>query len=234
MNLDMFINEVKELGIELSSLQQQQLERYYELIVEYNKVMNLTGITEKEEVYLKHFYDSLTLAKVINLKEETSLCDIGSGAGLPGIVLKIVFPNLNITLIDSLNKRINFLDVVIKELELDNIEAIHARIEEYAVTNRERFDVVTARAVAATSVLLEYSAPLAKIGKYFIAMKANIPENEKFLNAASELGMELSKKETFILPIENSARTILKFKKVKATKNKYPRKFAEIKKKPLE
>ena len=130
MTISEFIEELKKLNIEPTQKQLEQLNRYYELIVEYNKVMNLTGITEKEQVYLKHFYDSLTIAKVIDLNKEESLCDIGTGAGFPGIVLKILFPNLKITLIDSLNKRIEFLKIVIKELNLNNIEAKHTKTEE--------------------------------------------------------------------------------------------------------
>ena len=137
MNQNKFIKEVEELGLEINENKLNQLEKYYKMLIEYNKVMNLTGITEKEEVYLKHFYDSLTIAKIIDLKAETNLCDIGTGAGFPGIVLKIFYPNLKITLIDSLNKRINFLNDVIKELNLKDIEAIHTRIEDYAMENRE-------------------------------------------------------------------------------------------------
>ena len=148
MNKDRFINEVKNLGIEITDKKMDQLEKYYELLIEYNKVMNLTGITEKEEVYLKHFYDSLTISKIIDLNNENSLCDLGSGAGFPGIVLKIFYPNLSIVLVDSLNKRINFLNKVIEELELKDIIAIHSRIEDYSKENKEQFDVVTARAVA--------------------------------------------------------------------------------------
>ena len=118
MNKDRFISEVISLGIEVTDKKLEQLEKYYELLIEYNKVMNLTGITEKKEVYLKHFYDSLTISKVIDLNKENSLCDLGSGAGFPGIVIKIFYPELNIVLVDSLNKRINFLNTVIKELDL--------------------------------------------------------------------------------------------------------------------
>jgi len=233
MNLDMFVTELSKLNIELTELQKKQLAEYYDLIVEYNKVMNLTGITEREEVYLKHFYDSLTIAKVIDLKKEKSLCDIGTGAGLPGVVLKIVFPNLRVTLVDSLNKRVEFLKIVIGKLQLQEIEAIHERIEEYGIKNREIFDVVTARAVASTNVLLEFATPLVKIGKYFIAMKGNILENEKYDSALRTLGIALEKEERFILPIENSNRTLLKFKKEIKTNRKYPRVFAEIKRNPL-
>ena len=233
MNLNRFIDELKILGIEINDTQLNQLERYFELLVEYNKVMNLTGITEKEEVYLKHFYDSLTIVKAIDLNTIDTLCDVGTGAGFPGMVLKILFPKLKITLIDSLNKRINFLQIVINELGLKDIEAIHYRIEEYAFTNREKFDVVTARAVANTSMLLEYSIPMVKVGGYFIPMKAKMDNEPDFSNAAKILNCKLVDKVEFELPIEESKRTILKFYKEKTTNTKYPRKYAEMKKRPL-
>lgn len=234
MTISEFIEELKKLNIEPTQKQLEQLNRYYELIVEYNKVMNLTGITEKEQVYLKHFYDSLTIVKVIDLNKEETLCDIGTGAGFPGIVLKILFPNLKITLIDSLNKRIEFLKIVIKELNLNNIEAIHTRAEEYAIKNIEKFDVVTSRAVAPLNILLELSIPLLKINKYFIPYKGNISrEIIESENALKQLDSKIDKIEEFELPKENSNRTIIKIKKLNKTNKKYPRKFSEIKKKPL-
>ena len=148
MEINDFIKEIEQIGINLDEKKLKQLNRYFELLVEWNKKMNLTGITEKKDVYLKHFYDSATLHLVVDLYNEETLCDVGTGAGFPGLVLKILFPNLKITLIDSLNKRINFLQAVIDDLHLENIEAIHARSEDYALQNRECFDIVTARAVA--------------------------------------------------------------------------------------
>ena len=234
MTINSFIEELKKLNITPTEKQLEQLNKYYELLVEYNKVMNLTGITEKEEVYLKHFYDSLTISRVIDLKEEESLCDIGTGAGFPGIVLKILFPNLKITLIDSLNKRIEFLKIVIKELNLKDIEALHVRAEEYACNNIEQFDVVTSRAVAPLNILLEYGIPLLKINKYFIAYKSNISrEIIESKNALEKLDSKIEKIEEFLLPIEQSKRTLLKIKKLSKTNKKYPRKNSEIKKKPL-
>ena len=233
MNLDNFILECNKLGIEINEDQIKKLDKYHELLVEYNKVMNLTGITEKEEVYLKHFYDSLTIVKTVNLKEETSLCDIGTGAGFPGLVIKIIFPNLKVTLLDSLNKRVEFLKVVIADLKLDDIEVIHARAEEYALKNRNKFDITTARAVAHLSILLEYAIPMTKENKYFIALKANV--NEELMeinNALVKLNTSLIKKEEFDLPIEKSKRTIVIFKKIKDN-IKFPRKNSEIKKNRL-
>lgn len=232
MNLNLFKEELKKIGIEATELQLEQLHKYFELLVEYNKVMNLTGITAEEDVYLKHFYDSLTLARVIDLNKVSNLCDIGTGAGFPGMVLKIMYPELEVTLVDSLNKRIEFLKVVIKELGLNTIEAIHARAEEYAIKNREKFDIVTARAVASLNVLLEYSMPLVKVNGCFIAMKGK-NEEEDSSNALKELSSEIELVDNFLLPIEESSRALIKVKKEAKTASKYPRKFAEIKKKPL-
>ena len=233
MTQNEFIKALNNINVTLTQIQLDQLNKYYELLVEYNKVMNLTGITEKEEVYLKHFYDSLTIIKIIDLNNMDSLCDIGTGAGFPGLVLKIVFPNLKITLLDSLNKRIEFLKIVINELGLKDIEVIHTRAEEYAINNRNKFDITTARAVAHTSILLEYAIPLTKINGYFIPLKGNMDnELNEIDNAIKELNVELIDKKEFKLPIEESNRTILLFKKIKDNK-KYPRKYSEIKKKRL-
>ncbi len=234
MNIDLFKEELLKLNINLTPLQLEQLNRYFELLVEYNKVMNLTGITEKEEVYLKHFYDSITIVKAININEQDNLCDIGTGAGFPGLVLKIVFPNLKVTLVDSLNKRIKFLNIVIKELNLSKIETVHTRCEEYAIINREKFDIVTSRAVTHLSPLLEFSIPLVKVGKYCIPLKANIKEEiiESKI-AFKKLNCEIEKIIEFNLPIENSSRNILKIKKNAKTNTKFPRKFSEIKKNKL-
>jgi len=232
MDRELFILEANKLNINLSDKMLNQLEKYYELLVEWNEKINLTAITDKNEVYLKHFYDSLTLCKVIDLNEIDSLCDIGTGAGFPGIVLKICFPHVELTLVDALNKRINFLKLVCGELGLTNVECIHARAEEYAIKNREKFDVVTARAVAALPVLLEYSIPLVKNSKYFIALKGTEDINES-KNALKILNCKILQEEKFLLPIEKSNRTIIKVQKLGNTSGKYPRRFSEIKKKPL-
>ena len=234
MNLNNFISELKKLNIEITDIQLEQLNKYYELLVEYNKVMNLTGITEKEQVYLKHFYDSLTLTKVIDPTKEETLCDVGTGAGFPGLVIKILFPNLKVTLVDSLNKRIEFLKKVIQELNLKDIEAIHERAEEFAKNNREKYDIVTSRAVAPLNILLEYNIPLLKVNKYFIAYKGIISQEIiDSEHALKEMNAKVEKVEEFLLPIEQSNRTILLIKKEKMTNKKYPRKNADIKKKPL-
>ena len=216
MNKNEFINALNSLNINPTDYQIEQLEKYYQLLIEYNKIMNLTGITDHDEVYLKHFYDSLTLNQIIDLSKEYSLCDIGSGAGFPGIVLKIIFPNLKITLIDSLNKRIDFLNIVIKELNLKNIKTKSVRVEEYGKINREKYDLVTARAVAPLSILIEYAIPILKVSGYFIPMKANLEKN--YQNALKKLNAKEIAKEEFYLPKENSKRTLLLIKKEKLTK----------------
>lgn len=234
MTINSFIEELSKIGIELDELKLANLERYFELLVEWNEKMNLTGITKKEDVYLKHYYDSLTLNKIVDLKSIDSMCDIGTGAGFPGIVIKILFPNIKITLVDSLNKRIEFLKKVINELELQNIEAIHSRIEEYGIKNREKFDLVTARAVASLNILLEYSIPLVKEKGYFVAMKSNVDEELKNINfAIKELSTSIDDKIEFTLPIEESKRTLIKYLKEKTTNKKYPRKYSIIKQRPL-
>ena len=230
MNKELFIEEVNKLGINLTDRKLEQLEKYYELLVEWNNKINLTRIIEKEDVYLKHFYDSLTLVKTIDLTKDLSLCDIGTGAGFPGIVLKICFPNLKVTLIDSLQKRINFLKEVIKELDLKDIEAIHDRAEDYAKSNREKYDIVTSRAVANLKLLSELSIPMVKINGYFLPMKANIEEELKDSeDIIHKLSGKLERIETFNLPIEESIRNILVIKKIDKTNPIYPRRLDKMK-----
>ena len=233
MTVNSFKEELAKLGINISDVQLDQLNKYYEMLVEYNKVMNLTGITEKNEVYLKHFYDSLTIVKIIDLNKVHSLCDMGTGAGFPGLVIKIVFPSIKVTLLDSLNKRLNFLDKVIEKLELTGVETVHARAEEYAISHRGTFDVVTARAVAQTNVLLEYAIPMLKVSGYFIPLKSNLENENDYDKACHLLDTRLVDLVEFELPEERSKRTLLKFEKMSHTNKKYPRKNSEIKKNPL-
>jgi len=233
MTIEEFVNALQEQKIQLTKQQLNQLELYYTLLVEYNEKMNLTGITEKKEVYLKHFYDSVTLTKIIDLNTVENLCDIGTGAGFPGMVLAIIFPNLKVTLLDSLQKRIYFLEKVKETLNLKNVICIHARAEEYAKQNRNKFDITTARAVSHTSTLLEYAIPMTKINGYFIPLKANMEQELTQIDHASkELNALLKNKIEFHLPIEESKRTILLFEKIKDNR-KYPRKYSEIKKNRL-
>lgn len=231
MNLEQFIEETKKLGISLTEEKLEKLEKFYELLILWNEKINLTRITEKEDVYLKHFYDSLTLVKGIDLNKSLTLCDVGSGAGFPGIVLKIVFPNLKITLLDSLQKRVNYLNEIIKELDLSNIEAIHDRAEDYAKDHREEYDIVTARAVAKLKVLSELCIPMVKVNGNFIAMKANIEEElEEGKTILKDLNSKIEKIETFYLPIEESLRNIILIKKIQKTNLLYPRRMDKIKK----
>lgn len=206
MTREEFINELAKLDIKLTIAQENKLEQFYNLLIEWNEKINLTRITIKEEIYLKHFYDSLTLSKVVNLNKINTLCDVGTGAGFPGIVLKIVYPNLNVTLIDSLRKRVDYLNEIIKKLELDNIKAIHTRGEDY----HEEFDLVTSRAVANIEKLVKYTMHLVKKDGLFVAMKGDI---EKELT--KEVENKLSNKykiagiEKFSLPIEDSKRSLV-------------------------
>ena len=228
-----FIEEISKLNIDYDEKKIEMLNKYYEILISYNKVMNLTGITEKNQVYLKHFYDSLTLLKVVNLNEYNSLCDIGTGAGFPGIVLKIFYPHLKITLVDSLNKRIQFLNEVVKLLNLDSVELIHSRIEDYAHDNKEKFDIVTSRAVAPLNILLEYAMPIVKTNLYFVALKGKEEEKNSYTSALRVLNSSIKDINKFKLPKENSDRTIYLIKKNGKIKDKYPRKLWEIKKNML-
>lgn len=234
MNEKEFIEYLRELNIEVNHLQLEQLNKYFELLIEWNEKINLTAITEKNQVYLKHFYDSATLAKAIDLTKEGNLCDVGTGAGFPGIIIKILFPNLSVVLVDSLNKRINFLNLVIQTLELKKIDAFHERIEDFAAHSKESFDVVTARAVAPLNILLECCLPLVKKDKYFIPMKGNVDEELKNSEKALKLlNSEIIEFIEFNLPLEESHRTLLKIRKNQSTDKKYPRKYSEIKQRPL-
>ncbi|MCI5789408.1 MAG: 16S rRNA (guanine(527)-N(7))-methyltransferase RsmG [Tenericutes bacterium] len=206
MTKDQFIAALKELNITLSPEQQQKLDQFYHLLVEWNKKINLTRITSEEDVYLKHFYDSLTIVKVVDLNKVHTLCDVGTGAGFPGIVLKIVFPHLKITLIDSLQKRVNYLNSIIKDLSLNEIEAIHSRGEDY----HEKFDVVTARAVANIEKLLTYTMHIVNNQGVLVAMKANITE-ELNPDVQQKINRKytIKKIEQFSLPYENSIRSLV-------------------------
>lgn len=231
MNKQEFLEELAKLGINLTNDQIDKLARFYQLLVTWNEKINLTTIIKEEEVYLKHFYDSLTLIKVIDLRQPLTVLDVGTGAGFPGIVLKIVFPNLKITLLDSLTKRINYLNEIIKELDLHDIETVCSRCEEYTKINREKYDLVVARAVSHLKILSEMIIPTVKVNGYFIAMKANLnDELEKTIPMLKKLNSELKEIKEFSLPIENSKRTLVVIKKNAKTALLYPRKYSEIKK----
>lgn len=233
MTKEEFIKELEKLNVTLTEEQLNQLESYYKLLIEWNEKINLTRITEKKDVYLKHFYDSITLIKAIDLKKELTVCDLGTGAGFPGIVLKIVFPNLNITLVDALNKRIEFLKLVIRELNLKNIIAIHERGEEFIKKNRNKFDLITCRAVAKLNVISEICIPGVKINGYFIPMKAQIEEEIKDIKFLEKLNSHLEDIVSFTLPYEESIRNLVVIKKLGNTNTIYPRKYDKITKNPL-
>lgn len=233
MNKEQFIAEVNKLNITLTNEMLDQLELYYQILVEENSKYNLTAITDKESVYLKHFYDSLTLSKIIVLDNQ-SLCDIGTGAGFPGMVLKIAFPNLKVTLVDATEKKCNFLKMVIDKLNLQDIEVINARAEIYSKETREKYDIVTSRAVAPLKHLLEYSIPLVKVNGTYIAMKSDITkELEGISNYEKKLNIDEQKILIFNLPIEESIRTLISYRKKEKTNMIYPRRYNEIKKKSL-
>ena len=229
-----FIKELEQLNINASKEMENKFEIYYNRLIEVNSYMNLTAITEREEVYIKHFLDSLFITKAIDITKPFSLCDGGSGAGFPSIPLAIVTNNAKVTIIDALNKRINFINDLAQKLNLDNVNAIHARAEDYAKEKREDFDYVTARAVARLNVLVELCLPLVKVGGLFIAMKTqDEDELNEAKNAISILGGKIENIISFNLPNDYGKRSIIIIKKIKNTPSKYPRGFSKIKERPL-
>ncbi|MDD4035780.1 MAG: 16S rRNA (guanine(527)-N(7))-methyltransferase RsmG [Bacilli bacterium] len=234
MEIDNFIKELEKINIEPTEHQLNQLKRYYELLREWNDKINLTAITEEAEVYIKHFYDSLTIVQITNLTNKQTLCDVGTGAGIPGIVLKIFYPNLEITLVDSIEKKTNFLKLAINELGLEKIEVVHARAEDLSSIKRDYYDIVVARAVAKLNILIELCIPLLKLKGEFIAYKGNLDlELEESVNALTCLNASINEVKKTELPFARGTRTLLKIIKSGPTNNKYPRQFNQIKKKPL-
>jgi len=227
--------ELEKLNINLTSDMLNKFELYYSKLVEVNSYMNLTAITDHEEVYVKHFLDSLYILKAIEKEDSYSILDVGSGAGFPSIPLAIVDSKANVTIIDALNKRISFLNDLVKYIGIDNVKAFHERAEDYAKEKRESFDYVTARAVARLNVLAELCLPLTKVGGYFIAMKGQGGKEEldEASNAIKVLGGSLDKIIEVDLPDNVGKREIIVIKKVKPTNNKYPREFKKIKERPL-
>ena len=231
MNKEEFIIEVEKLGIKPTKEQMDLLDKFYHLLIEWNEKINLTTITEEKQVYLKHFYDSLTLVKEIDFTKNISLCDVGSGAGFPGIVIKIFFPNVNITLIDSLQKRVNYLNEIIKELKLKDIKAEHYRMEDYSRLHEEEFDYVTARAVANIGILSEISVRTVKLNGFMVFMKGNCDDElDRFLINSKKLGLSVESSSQFQLPYEYSNRTLIKMIKTNHTNKIFPRRVDIIKK----
>lgn len=238
MNPEEFKASLAAKGIELTPIQEQQFARYFALLVEWNAKMNLTAITEEKEVYLKHFYDSIMLGLALQLDENAKLCDVGSGAGFPSMPLKIVFPKLQVTIVDSLNKRIQFLTHLASELGLEQVAFYHDRAETFGQNPnfRAQFDYVTARAVARLNVLSELCLPLVKKQGYFYALKAAKSEEElqEAQKAIATLGGKFIEDIAFTLPELNDERHILVIQKRKETPNKYPRKPGLPNKKPIQ
>ena len=240
--MNKLVNICNKINIEISDDQINCFEKYYELLIEKNKVMNLTAITDKEDVIVKHFIDSIALIpylldKGININNKLKIIDIGTGAGFPGLPLKIMMPDVKFTLLDSLNKRVSFLNEVIDELELKDIEALHGRAEDYASDNkyREKYDICVSRAVANLSTLSEYCIPFVKEDGYFISYKAGESEEEinNSKNAIKILGGKINKVEEFVLPGTDASRVFVFIRKQELTDKKYPRKAGVPAKKPL-
>jgi 16S rRNA (guanine527-N7)-methyltransferase len=230
------IKEAAELNIEISEKQNENLEKYAEMMLRYNEFMNLTAITEPDEIREKHFLDSITLLLSGKISEGCTLIDIGAGAGFPSIPVKIVRDDINLTMLDSLNKRINFLNDVIKEIDIKNARAIHSRAEDAGKNKelRESFDIATARAVADLAVLAEYALPFVKVGGYFVAMKGTAPreEIENAKKAIREMGGEIEEVKEALLP-SGIRHSLVIIRKVIPTPSKYPRKAGKPSKEPI-
>lgn len=226
-----------QLGITLNNYQEQQFIKYYEYLIEKNKVMNLTGITEFNEVMVKHFLDSLSCVKAVDINCVKSIIDIGTGAGFPGIPLKIAFPHIQICLLDSLKKRVNFLEEVFSILNLTNIKAIHGRAEEYAKNKeyREKYNVCVSRAVSNLATLSEYCLPYIECGGYFISYKSGKIQDEinKSRKAVELLGGKINDVKYFTLPGSDIERSLVIINKIKPTPSRYPRKAGIPLKEPL-
>lgn len=232
MNKEQFKTYLKELNIDITQEQEELLEIYKNFLIEYNTHTNLTSITKENDIYLKHFYDSLVLSKYI--KPNTKVLDIGTGAGFPGLVLAIFNQETNFYLLDSNNKKIKFLEELIKKLNLTNVTLINERAEDYVRLHKEEFDITTSRAVAHLRILTELSLPSLKINGLFIPLKSNIEEELKeSLNTLKKLNGEIIEQINYNLPIENSKRTILVIKHTKKTDDLYPRQYNKILKNSL-
>lgn len=235
MKIEEFIREIEKLGINYTKEMLDQLEEYCDYLLEYNKHTNLTAIRNKEDVYLKHFYDSLTLVKVIHLDEIQTFVDIGSGAGFPGIVLKIFFPHLQGVLIDSNNKKTTFLKNVVDKLGLINMEIVNDRVEHYSINHLNDFDLVTARAVTNMRVLTELAFPLVKVNGFFVAMKAKSDDELKEAMSTIEImGGKILENNQFSLLIENADRSLIKIEKTRSTLSHEIRPYEKVIKKPLQ
>ena len=233
MTKEEFIIALNNINIHLTKEAEDALEIYASFLLEYNEHTNLTAIKTMSDIYLKHFYDSLTISKLVDFNNG-KLLDVGTGAGFPGMVLAVCFPNLQVDLLDSNNKKIKFLEELIKKLNLTNVQTVYSRAEDYTRVNREKYDYVTSRAVADLRVLLELNIPSLKINGEFLVMKGNIDEELKLSqNAIKKLFCTITKKEEFTLPFNSGTRNIMIIKKTKETPAIYPRNYDKIKKRPL-
>ena len=236
-NIDILKNGIEDFGLEANEKVLSDFQEYKELLVEWNQKMNLTGIEDEKEVFIKHFLDSISAVTKGYIQNGMSLIDVGTGAGFPGMPLRICLPELKVTLLDSLNKRINFLQEVASKLSIDDIEFIHGRAEDFGKNEdyREKYDIATARAVAGLPVLMEFCVPFIKVGGYFVCLKgpnANL-ELEESKKAMEVLGVEYIEKIDVKLPESDLNHNILIFKKVKNTPSKYPRKAGKVSKNPI-
>ncbi len=234
--MELLLNYAKNYGISLDEKALKRFENYYNFLVEYNQHTNLTSITEKNDVIIKHFLDSIILTKFFELNSDTKLIDVGTGAGFPGVPIKIANPEINLTLLDSLNKRIIFLNKLLEKLNL-TAEVFHSRAEECGKNKnfREKFNIVTSRAVAKLTVLSEYCLPLLKVGGFFVSLKGSNVEDELEESAKSikVLGGKIERVEKFDLPEEKGSRSLVIIKKVSSTPAKYPRSNSSISKSPI-
>lgn len=236
MSVEWLTKQLSTQGIELSEERQRQFQTYYQMLVEWNEKINLTSITEEHEVYLKHFYDSIAPSFYTDLTKELTICDIGAGAGFPSIPLKIIYPNLKVTIVDSLNKRIKFLNQLAEALDLENVNFVHDRAETFGKGDyRESYDIVTARAVARLSVLSELCLPLVKKGGQFIALKSSKGEEEleEARFGLGILGGKVRETISYELPEEAGERQMILIDKRSQTPKKYPRKPGTPNKSPL-
>jgi 16S rRNA (guanine527-N7)-methyltransferase len=237
MQVETFRRQVEERGIMINDGQMEQFEKYFQLLVEWNEKINLTAITDKEEVYEKHFFDSIAASFFFDFSKVETLIDIGAGAGFPSLPIKILFPHLKVTIIDSLRKRITFLELLMDHLGLSDVTCLHGRAEDFGVMTeyREQFDLATARAVARLNVLAEYCVPFVRIGGYFLALKGadGRQELKEANKSIQSLGAKEFQVDTLHLPADEAERTIIQLQKKSSTPKKYPRKAGTPAKKPI-